>query len=59
MKGTAIGTKMAPTYATLTLGDLEEILLDKVQQNREINSETLSQRTGNVFKTIVYHLGLR
>lgn len=32
MKGTAIGTKMAPTYATLTLGDLEEILLDKVQQ---------------------------
>ena len=29
-KGTAMGTKMAPTYATLVLGYLENILYDKV-----------------------------
>ena len=30
MKGTAMGTKMAPTYATLVLGYLEHILYNKV-----------------------------
>ncbi|XP_062612905.1 uncharacterized protein LOC134274656 [Saccostrea cucullata] len=30
IKGTAMGTKMAPTYATLTLGYLEEILYEKI-----------------------------
>lgn len=29
-KGTAMGTKMAPTYATLTLGFLEENLYDNI-----------------------------
>lgn len=31
-KGTAMGTKMAPTYATLTLGYLEEIMYEKTKQ---------------------------
>lgn len=31
MKGTAMGTKMAPTYAALTLGYLEEILYKKIE----------------------------
>jgi hypothetical protein len=31
IKGTAMGTKMAPTYATLTLGYLEETLYNKIR----------------------------
>ena len=38
IKGTAMGTKMAPTYATLTLGYLEEILYSKI--NEQFNSTT-------------------
>lgn len=30
LKGTAMGTKMAPTYATLTLGYLEEKMYEKL-----------------------------
>ena len=29
-KGTAMGTKFAPMYATLVIGYLEEILFDKI-----------------------------
>ena len=32
VKGMAMGTKMAPTYATLTLGYLEEILYDRISE---------------------------
>lgn len=32
-KGTAMGTKMAPTYATLTLGFLEEVMYQKVKES--------------------------
>ncbi|XP_062609924.1 uncharacterized protein LOC134271725 [Saccostrea cucullata] len=32
VKGTAMGTKMAPTYATLTLGYLEEALYEKANE---------------------------
>ena len=32
-KGTAMGTKVAPTYATLTIGYLENILYEKVKDN--------------------------
>ena len=41
IKGTAMGTKMAPTYATLVLGYLEEILYSKVEKHfgREFNQE--------------------
>ena len=31
IKGTAMGTKFAPTYATLVLGYLEEILYTKIE----------------------------
>ena len=31
-KGTAMGTKVAPTYATLVLGYLEEKLYDLIKQ---------------------------
>jgi hypothetical protein len=30
IKGTAMGTKVAPTYATLVLGFLEETLYEKI-----------------------------
>lgn len=32
-KGTAMGTKMAPTYATLVLGFLEHTLYEKIEEN--------------------------
>jgi hypothetical protein len=32
IKGTAMGTKVAPTYATLVLGFLEEKLFENVDQ---------------------------
>ena len=32
VKGTAMGTKMAPTYATLTLGYLEEKLYNRISE---------------------------
>lgn len=35
IKGTAMGTKMAPTYATLALGYLEETMYKKVNQTFE------------------------
>ncbi|XP_061180683.1 uncharacterized protein LOC133189301 [Saccostrea echinata] len=40
IKGTAMGTKMAPTYATLTLGYLEEKMYQKVgeQFNEEVKN---------------------
>lgn len=38
IKGTAMGTKMAPTYATLTLGYLEEKMYKEI--NRLFNEET-------------------
>ena len=39
-----MGTKMAPTYATLTLGYLEEILYQKVGENFDQEfSETLQR----------------
>ncbi|XP_062612861.1 uncharacterized protein LOC134274600 [Saccostrea cucullata] len=41
-KGTAMGTKMAPTYATLTLGYLEEIMYEKTKQHFD------EQTTGNI-----------
>ena len=33
VKGTAMGTKMAPTYATLTLGYLEELMYQQINEN--------------------------
>lgn len=33
LKGTAMGTKMPPTYATLTLGYLEEKMYEKTRQH--------------------------
>ena len=44
VKGTAMGTKMAPTYATLTLGYLEEKLYQKVGEHFDQEfSETLQR----------------
>ena len=33
LKGTAMGTKCVPTYATLVLGFLEEKLYDTIEEN--------------------------
>ena len=37
-KGTAMGTKIAPTYATLVLGYLEQKLYSSVQQNMSVQT---------------------
>ena len=37
MKGTAIGTKVAPTYATLVLGFLEERMYETVKMEKDEN----------------------
>ena len=35
IKGTAMGTKVAPTYATLVMGYLEELLYSKVEESMD------------------------
>ena len=45
IKGTAMGTKMAPTYATLTLGYLEEKMYKKVEE--QFNEEVKLYITNN------------
>lgn len=40
-KGTAMGTKVAPTYATLVLGYLEEILYRNIEKRNQMQAEYL------------------
>lgn len=49
IKGTDIGTKMTPTYATLSLGLLEEVLYEET--NEEFGEE-FSQNLKNNWKKI-------
>jgi hypothetical protein len=49
--GTAIGTKVAPIYATLVLGFLEEKLFSTVQEG--FRQEFLLDIRGNAFWRIV------
>ena len=48
-KGTAMGTKFAPVYATLVIGYLEEILTENKMQSTVISLQTTLLKTGKDF----------
>ena len=58
IKGTAMGTKFAPVYATLTIGYLEENYMNKSKQFSGMTLEIILFKTGNAFSTTVLSHGL-
>ena len=58
-KGTAMGTKFAPFYATLTIGYLEENYIALLKINETLIFITISKNTGKDFWTIASFPGLK
>ena len=56
-RGTAMGTKMVPTYATLVLGYLVHILYQQLWIATDKNLHRMYDKTGSVFLTIVLLYG--